>query len=162
MGNTAYWRNLKKTGPKIRVAHRFECAHNAKWIVSVAPSKPAFLRASMGSKYNQRRYGGESGIRTHVRVSPKHAFQACAFSHSAISPATNLRSENLLQVVSPGRLDWVSQSAVANAAINSSLILWPDPPTRQGIIRVVLLRKRSLRKAKTSDEGSVYLAQLAA
>ena len=30
--------------------------------------------------------GGESGIRTHVRVSPKHAFQACAFSHSAISP----------------------------------------------------------------------------
>ena len=31
--------------------------------------------------------GGESGIRTHVRVSPKHAFQACAFSHSAISPA---------------------------------------------------------------------------
>jgi hypothetical protein len=34
------------------------------------------------------RYGGESGIRTHVRVSPKHAFQACAFSHSAISPAS--------------------------------------------------------------------------
>src|SRR6202158_457684 len=30
--------------------------------------------------------GGESGILTHVRVSPKHAFQACAFSHSAISP----------------------------------------------------------------------------
>src|SRR5579863_5597193 len=30
--------------------------------------------------------GGESGIRTHVRVSPKHAFQACAFNHSAISP----------------------------------------------------------------------------
>ncbi len=33
-----------------------------------------------------QRTGGESGIRTHVRVSPKHAFQACAFSHSAISP----------------------------------------------------------------------------
>jgi hypothetical protein len=32
------------------------------------------------------RSGGESGIRTHVRVSPKHAFQACAFNHSAISP----------------------------------------------------------------------------
>jgi hypothetical protein len=38
-----------------------------------------------------RLYGGESGIRTHVRVSPKHAFQACAFSHSAISPSA-LRS----------------------------------------------------------------------
>ena len=32
-------------------------------------------------------YGGESGIRTHVTLSSKHAFQACAFSHSAISPA---------------------------------------------------------------------------
>src|ERR1700751_5411741 len=36
--------------------------------------------------FNTDRSGGESGIRTHVRVSPKHAFQACAFSHSAISP----------------------------------------------------------------------------
>src|ERR1700758_4366334 len=33
------------------------------------------------------RTGGESGIRTHVTLSSKHAFQACAFSHSAISPA---------------------------------------------------------------------------
>ena len=30
--------------------------------------------------------GGESGIRTHVTVSRKHAFQACAFNHSATSP----------------------------------------------------------------------------
>src|SRR5580658_7271308 len=34
-----------------------------------------------------KRTGGESGIRTHVTLSSKHAFQACAFSHSAISPA---------------------------------------------------------------------------
>ena len=33
-----------------------------------------------------RRAGGESGIRTHDTVSRIHAFQACAFSHSAISP----------------------------------------------------------------------------
>jgi Stage II sporulation protein E (SpoIIE) len=31
--------------------------------------------------------GGERGIRTLDRVSPIHAFQACAFNHSAISPA---------------------------------------------------------------------------
>jgi hypothetical protein len=31
-------------------------------------------------------FGGGSGIRTHVTVSRKHAFQACAFSHSAIPP----------------------------------------------------------------------------
>jgi hypothetical protein len=36
------------------------------------------------------RYGGESGIRTHVTLSSKHAFQACAFSHSAISPRIGL------------------------------------------------------------------------
>src|SRR6476619_8445404 len=33
-----------------------------------------------------QRTGGESGIRTHGRVSPTHAFQACSFNHSDISP----------------------------------------------------------------------------
>src|SRR6516165_4074166 len=33
------------------------------------------------------RVGGGSGIRTHDTVSRIHAFQACAFSHSAIPPA---------------------------------------------------------------------------
>jgi hypothetical protein len=33
-----------------------------------------------------RKAGGESGIRTHGRVSPTHAFQACSFNHSDISP----------------------------------------------------------------------------
>src|SRR5690606_23284476 len=33
-----------------------------------------------------RRSGGESGIRTHDTVTRIHAFQACAFDHSAISP----------------------------------------------------------------------------
>ena len=31
-------------------------------------------------------YGGESGIRTHGTISRTHAFQACAFDHSATSP----------------------------------------------------------------------------
>jgi hypothetical protein len=39
--------------------------------------------------------GGESGIRTHVTLSSKHAFQACAFSHSAISPEAGLLREAL-------------------------------------------------------------------
>src|SRR5689334_1784589 len=38
------------------------------------------------SRFLRGKNGGESGIRTHDRVSPIHAFQACAFSHSAISP----------------------------------------------------------------------------
>ncbi len=31
-------------------------------------------------------HGGENGIRTHDTVSRIHAFQACAFNHSATSP----------------------------------------------------------------------------
>jgi hypothetical protein len=30
--------------------------------------------------------GGENGIRTHERIAPLHAFQACAFNRSATSP----------------------------------------------------------------------------
>jgi hypothetical protein len=45
------------------------------------------IKSAFRTSYRQDTpYGGESGIRTHVRVSPKHAFQACAFNHSAISP----------------------------------------------------------------------------
>src|ERR1017187_7414432 len=44
--------------------------------------------------------GGESGIRTHVRVSPKHAFQACAFNHSAISPVAEKASARSLRAAS--------------------------------------------------------------
>ena len=36
--------------------------------------------------------GGGSGIRTHDTVSRIHAFQACAFSHSAIPPAGETRN----------------------------------------------------------------------
>jgi len=35
--------------------------------------------------------GGENGIRTHDRVSSIHAFQACAFNHSATSPVKSLK-----------------------------------------------------------------------
>src|ERR1035438_3155768 len=50
---------------------------------------------SMACQLNERDaivYGGETGIRTQVRVAPKHAFQACAFSHSAISPQSGVPS----------------------------------------------------------------------
>ena len=38
--------------------------------------------------------GGEGGIRTHGRVSPTHAFQACSLSHSDTSPFTADFSKN--------------------------------------------------------------------
>jgi hypothetical protein len=66
----------------------------ADWVVDVPGQeiddpRPEIVRKIMDSfrVVDKEIAGGESGIRTHVRVSPKHAFQACAFSHSAISPA---------------------------------------------------------------------------
>ena len=41
-----------------------------------------------------RHDGGETGIRTLGTLSSTHAFQACAFSHSAISPFGKRRSTN--------------------------------------------------------------------
>jgi hypothetical protein len=38
------------------------------------------------SRIQTFRVGGERGIRTLGRVSPTHAFQACSFNHSDISP----------------------------------------------------------------------------
>ena len=43
--------------------------------------------------------GGESGIRTHGRVSPTHAFQACSFNHSDISPREWNQQFNVIGIV---------------------------------------------------------------
>src|SRR5258707_11905762 len=40
----------------------------------------------MRVKRSGAKFGGERGIRTHGRVAPTHAFQACSFNHSDISP----------------------------------------------------------------------------
>ncbi len=44
-------------------------------------------------RYFQNNHGGEGGIRTLVRVTPKHAFQACALSRSATSPGSCLQGK---------------------------------------------------------------------
>jgi hypothetical protein len=49
-----------------------------------APAKSLQIRERY--QYIASTIGGESGIRTHGTVSRTHAFQACALSHSAISP----------------------------------------------------------------------------
>ena len=52
--------------------------------------KPEVLIHSLPTKKTAKSgfsiYGGEGGIRTLERDKPLHAFQACAFSHSATSP----------------------------------------------------------------------------
>src|SRR5262245_48659622 len=62
--------------------------------VVARPCFPIRLRPELCTENGQTQYiifisiayGGGGGIRTHVTVSRKHAFQACAFSHSATPP----------------------------------------------------------------------------
>jgi hypothetical protein len=61
-------------GPFLRLPYPGRWSHH----------REAFLRALV--PVLSELYGGETGIRTLDRVSPIHAFQACAFNHSAISP----------------------------------------------------------------------------
>lgn len=42
--------------------------------------------------------GGESGIRTHETLASLHAFQACAFNHSAISPRRNCEAARTIRI----------------------------------------------------------------
>jgi hypothetical protein len=80
------------------------------------------------------RTGGESGIRTHVTLSSKHAFQACAFSHSAISPANVLRWEAGWEVGG-----WRDR----RASQTSFSILWMSPQNRN----LIRLAKPNLARA---------------
>ena len=48
------------------------------------PARSAGLAGA--AKYQAAKAGGEKGIRTLGRISPTHAFQACSFNHSDISP----------------------------------------------------------------------------
>ena len=60
--------------------------------------------------------GGESGIRTHDRVSPIHAFQACAFNHSAISPFVSPCVECIGFVETDVAALWSSRTAFSVAS----------------------------------------------
>jgi hypothetical protein len=59
----------------------------------VVDFRRAIVKAASLAAFSFRKYGGETGIRTLDTLSRIHAFQACAFSHSAISPARLARLE---------------------------------------------------------------------
>ena len=78
-----YKHGSKITTPLLsrRPSGEFPC-RNAALARAIIPyvTRADLLRAGQSAA------GGESGIRTHGTVSRTHAFQACALSHSAISP----------------------------------------------------------------------------
>jgi hypothetical protein len=96
----AFGTGNKQFGRRITTGRGAGCAASAPQSMGQAAeeqiaSKPARAAARAPAKSLQIRgryqtlastIGGESGIRTHGTVSRTHAFQACALSHSAISP----------------------------------------------------------------------------
>ncbi len=115
-----------------------------------------FLRPALAST---RKTGGESGIRTHVTLSSKHAFQACAFSHSAISPADVLVRRKLLRFDSTA-IAWngevqeglVTVSVVAGA--RSGALPFPDDGAAAAGAFRFESRTRLCRQNKASSRRS--------
>jgi alkanesulfonate monooxygenase SsuD/methylene tetrahydromethanopterin reductase-like flavin-dependent oxidoreductase (luciferase family) len=73
---------------RFRLLREQVLAMKALWTQEQAEFHGEFVNfdpAGLG-RVARRAAGGGSGIRTHDTVSRIHAFQACAFSHSAIPP----------------------------------------------------------------------------
>jgi hypothetical protein len=66
--------------------------------------------------------GGGSGIRTHVTVSRKHAFQACALNHSATPPERAKPNEPGKGTQRPVRAHGPAWTAQATRSSNSDAI----------------------------------------
>ena len=84
------------TPQKKRAAARIgQSCFASGWVMSTPKSRPGQNRGAKPrfrakSGKTQDKNGGEGGIRTPVTLSSNHAFQACAFNHSATSPASGL------------------------------------------------------------------------
>ncbi len=88
-------RSAKSGGPeRIGLRRSIFGVFRAGRVNSSTPKSPGNLPLSaVGGQAEttlRRGTGGESGIRTHGTLARTHAFQACALSHSAISPSDPL------------------------------------------------------------------------
>src|SRR4029453_10576266 len=111
------------------MVYRAECHRGMELVGSRLASRSKSLGNSLASFPRQResssrsfsqkcsgnrelKAGGESGIRTHGRVSPTHAFQACSFNHSDISPfrVNDLRAVGRQIIARRRRIPSVSRS----------------------------------------------------
>ena len=64
-----------------------------------------------------KEFGGGSGIRTHDRVAPIHAFQACAFDRSATPPQRPHSASRRTAGAEPNRAHPALQSARAGKGV---------------------------------------------
>ena len=86
--------------------------------------------------------GGEGGIRTHVRVSPKHAFQACAFNHSATSPLNGC----LLEFTIPTAAERRAPAPAVSASQAHSEIVYFRPPLIYSCALISRLNRAGIKR----------------
>ena len=85
-------------------ARRFgeSSAFPASAIGALWAANPPFRIQKVSEKDTCRLNGGEGGIRTHGRVSPTHAFQACSLNRSDTSPGL-MCSESVTNQLNSGK-----------------------------------------------------------
>ena len=82
--NAFAWRRAHQSGP---FARRLACQAEARsGFTDMALVRGCAATEGILRLRSRAKDGGERGIRTLGRVSPTHAFQACSFNHSDISP----------------------------------------------------------------------------
>src|SRR5262249_13045956 len=96
-----------ETSAAVNKSHAFLRGACAVVVVAAVASKRMErsirrMSPSLQARHSRAKAGGESGIRTHGRVSPTHAFQACSLNHSDISPLKTLTVPYIRSAVPPG------------------------------------------------------------
>src|SRR5579864_1913350 len=117
--------------------------------------------------------GGERGIRTLDRVSPIHAFQACAFNHSAISPVARGPAASIatllinhgsvaLADLAPAAVQALALIALKSAVgvLGREFLVDLDPPSRRFVhVEIPVLHRRAAAEdfQQTIIERRIFL-----
>src|ERR1700678_3838044 len=84
--------------------------HRIRFVIAHLPmDERLFTNTSYGGSLvsTEKNHGGEGGIRTHGRVSPTHAFQACSLNRSDTSPFQSNQCNRSVRVAETVAFDCV-------------------------------------------------------
>ena len=98
------WGTPQKKRAAARIGWTYFCLRN---VLSTLNSATEFKLVSATTAGKIEGNGGEGGIRTLVTLASNHAFQACAFNHSATSPP---RGAHCVESNVQRQVNWVSNS----------------------------------------------------
>ena len=144
-------RGREKIGPKACPSSR-RGARKVQGFVSQQPNPRYSALAATAQEYASKEGGGGSGIRTHVTVSRKHAFQACAFSHSATPPVSSRRTPfSVRTCVRHAFAPSVTRPSGARQVMAAGASLFKSRPAPLRLQRFRPRRRKQQQQTKTND-----------